>query len=83
MQDSGLTIEEFDVSESEASVKLNSSARVRFVSDRGVLLDVVGKSASCNLPQVDGKANLIYLRIEVLEDSGERLFLQPVLFKEN
>jgi hypothetical protein len=83
MQNSGLAVEDFNVSESKVSVQLNSSARVKFVSDRGVLLDVVGKSVSCDLPQVDGKADLVYVRVEVLEDSGERLFLQPVLFRES
>ena len=80
LKNSGLTVEAFSVTDSAVSVKLSASAQIKFISDSGVLIDEVGDEASCELPMTHGEPDLVFLRVEVAEDSGERLFLQPLLF---
>ena len=82
LKNSGLTVEEFSVNDSEVHVQLNAPAKIKFVSETGVVQEALGTRASYSLPTSNGELDLVYLRVEVTEDSGERLFLQPLLFPE-
>ena len=82
LKNSGLTVEEFSVNDLEVHVRLNAPAKIKFVSEAGVVQEASGTGASYSLPTSNGKPDLVYLRVEVSEDSGERLFLQPLLFPE-
>ncbi len=39
-----------------------------------------GENAVYELPRKNGTPDLVYVRVEVKDDSGDRLFLQPVMY---
>jgi hypothetical protein len=66
---------------STISIELNAPAIIKFITETGIVSTVKGERATYNIPQRDGNPSLMYVRIEVEDDSGERLFLQPVTYK--
>lgn len=81
LKDSGLAITEFAVDSHGVSVAANAVARFKFIVDGAVAATAVGRSATYDLPQKNGTPDLTYVRVEVEDDSGERLFAQPVIFR--
>ena len=81
LKDNGLTVTNFSASETSVSLEVNLSATIKFISEAGNVKTVKGKKASFNIAQNNGKPNLKYVRIEVSDETGERLFLQPVIYQ--
>jgi len=42
---------------------------------------VRGSRAVYSIPVEDGELQTVYVRIEIEDESGERLFLQPVIYQ--
>ena len=80
LKDSGLTIRDFTVTDSSISVSTNSTARIKFITGAGVASTVTGNSATYELGRDNSTPEVTYVRVEVEDDSGERLFLQPVMW---
>ena len=80
LKDSGLTIRDFTVTDSSISVSTNSTARIKFITGAGVTSTVTGDSATYELGRDNSTPEVTYVRVEVEDDSGERLFLQPVMW---
>lgn len=81
LKDNGLTVTEFTATPEQVSVSLNAPAAIRFVAEAGQELRVDGCRAVYPVPQRAGEPGLTYVRVEVQDGSGERLFLQPVRFR--
>jgi len=81
LKDNGLTIRDFAATKSAVSVDVSAPARVNFITEAGQVATVEGEQAKYDIPHRDGRPNLAYVRIEIEDDSGERLFLQPVIYK--
>ena len=54
---------------------------IKFITEAEIVSTVKRERATYDIPQRDGSPSLMYVRIEVEDDSGERLFLQPVVYK--
>ena len=80
LKDNGLTVKDFSATESAISIALNAPATIKFITETEIVSTVTGKCATYDIPQRDGSPGLRYVRIEVEDDSGERLFLQPVMY---
>jgi len=80
LKDNGLTIRDFSVTNSSISVVTNAKARIRFIADARLAKEVVGDSATYRPPGKKGGSGVTYVRVEVEDDAGERLFLQPVMW---
>ena len=78
MADSGLRIRDFEVTDSSISVSTNATARIKFVTEAGLARAIIGERAIYELTRRNGVPDWTYVRVEVEDDSGERLFLQPV-----
>ena len=76
----GPFVKHFEASETSVSVTLSSSAQITFVADAVVARTVTGDHAIFDVPQRNGAAGVTYVRVEVRDDTGERLFLQPVRY---
>ena len=63
-----------------SSVGVSAPATISFVTEAGVVSTVEGERATYEIPRKDGSPGLTYVRIQVADDSGERLFLQPVVY---
>lgn len=72
---------DFSASEAVVSIRLDRSAEIRFLADGQVVKTVTGDQASLDVPQTNGTAAFVYVRVEVEDREGERLFLQPVRFE--
>lgn len=80
LKDNGLSIDEFKVTESSIFVSVNRKASITFITQTGVVRTVDGESASYPLRPNAGDSNPLFVRVEVADNQGERLFLQPVVF---
>ncbi|MDA0837044.1 MAG: hypothetical protein O2857_04605 [Planctomycetota bacterium] len=80
LKDNGLTIKKFEASATQITVTTSREATIRFISDRGELKSVSGLEATVDIPLNDGKPDLTFVRVELADDSGERVFMQPVMF---
>ena len=81
LKDSGLTIRDFSATESSVSVTTDRPARIKFITEAGNVKEINGKTAMYELPQRNGAPDLVFVRVEVEDDLGERLFLQPVMYR--
>lgn len=79
-KDNALTLTNFAVTASAVSVSVNSNATFKFITEKGLVKTTEGLSATCNLPQKDGLPDLKFMRVEITDNTGERLFLQPVMW---
>ena len=79
LKDSGLRIRDFEVTDSSISVSTNATARIKFVTEAGLARAIIGERAIYELTRRNGVPDWTYVRVEVEDDSGERLFLQPVM----
>lgn len=80
LKDNGLTIRDFWATGSGVSVSVSTPARIKFITEAGLVATVEGEQARYDLPQKKGRPSPIYIRVEVEDDAGERLFLQPVSY---
>ncbi len=80
LKDNGLTITDFEVSPEKVSVATSRKATIRFISDNGELEISNGVEGAMEIPQKDGKPDLTFVRVELKDETGERLFMQPVIF---
>jgi len=80
LKDNGLTITDFAATDVLISVSTNATATIKFISEAGTMSTIRGDSAAFEIPRRNGSADLTYVRIEVEDGSGERLFLQPVMY---
>ena len=78
LKDSGLTISDYTVTGSLISVTTSATARIKFITEAGLARTITGPSATYQLPDMSGVPGVKFVRVEVEDDSGERLFLQPV-----
>jgi len=81
LKDNGLTVKNFSATQSTISIALNTPAIIKFITETGIVSTVKGQRATYDIPQKGGSPGLVYVRIEVEDDSGERIFLQPVMYK--
>ena len=79
LKGSGLTITDFTATDSSISVTASSTATIKFITDAGLAKSITGATAVYELPQKSGAPDVKYVRVELEDESGERLFLQPVL----
>ena len=80
LKGSDLAIRDFTATDSAISVSISAPARIKFITEAGPARTIAGKSATYELPQKNGALALRYVRVEIEDDSGERLFLQPVMW---
>ena len=80
LMDNGLTVTDFHASDTEVSVKTSRSAKIMFITNEGLAHTATGTSAAYLIPIADGKPAIVYVRVEISDDTGERLFLQPVMY---
>ena len=80
LQDNGLTLTEFKATNSSISVSTNKTAMIKFITDAAPSLTITGESVTYDLPTERDAGDLNYVRVEVEDDSGECLFLQPVIY---
>jgi len=78
---SGLSVVDFAATDASVSVSVNRAATIRFITEKGVSETAYGESAAHELPQLNGAPDLVFLRVEIDDDRGERLFLQPVMYR--
>ena len=81
LKDNGLTVTAFEATSTSVSVTTNSPAEIKFITDRGPTETVRGNRAAYDIPVEDGKPQVVYVRVEISDESGERLFLQPVIYQ--
>tara|TARA_Y100000588_G_scaffold242060_1_gene256121 strand:- start:118 stop:1275 length:1158 start_codon:yes stop_codon:yes gene_type:complete len=81
LKDNGMTVTDVSATASAISIGVNTPATIKFITETGIASTVKGEHATYDIPQNDGSPGVVYVRIEVEDDSGERLFLQPVLYK--
>jgi hypothetical protein len=81
LKDSGLAVTSLTANAAQITVTLNSAARIQFVADGEARQVTEGKSATFTLPTRGGAPSLTYVRVEVADAAGERLFLQPIRFR--
>jgi hypothetical protein len=81
LKDNGLTVRDFSATESTISIAVNAPAMIKFITETEIASIVKGECATYDIPQRDGSPDVMYVRIEIEDDSGERLFLQPVVYK--
>jgi len=74
LHDCGLKVTDVTATDTSLSVSASDPATFRFISDAGVIRESYGLSAAC-----DFQRKMIFLRVEVANSAGERLFLQPLL----
>jgi len=79
LKDNGLTVTHLRATETEISVETNGAAEITFITNEGIAKTVTGTTGSYEIPMKNGNPKVIYTRIEVADESGERLFLQPVM----
>lgn len=75
MKGSGLAFERISASKERIVVETNGASKIEFISDRQVAETVHDRSGSYD---VNGKET--YVRIEAFDDSGERIFSQPICY---
>lgn len=76
----GLRFEEISFTKGVLSVKINKQASIKIISDKGVF-EENGSSIVYEVPVENGKFAVTYIRIEVEDETGERIFSQPVMLK--
>ncbi|MCK5804073.1 MAG: hypothetical protein KAI66_14655 [Lentisphaeria bacterium] len=81
LQGKNLTVTDFAATPRRISVSVNTAAVIRFVTDAGLALSVEGCSATYEIPEKGGVPDVTYVRVEVEDDSRERLLLQPVMYR--
>jgi hypothetical protein len=62
------------------SVTANREATIRFISDKGEMESVTGVEGAAEIPQKDGKPDVTFVRVEMEDETGEKIFMQPVMF---
>ncbi len=80
LKGNGLTVRDLSATRSAISIGVSAPATISFVTEAGVVSAVEGERATYEIPRKDGSPGLTYVRIQVADDSGERLFLQPVVY---
>jgi len=75
LRDNGLRITRFAVAASSVTVTVNSAARIRFISNQGVVHETTGTTGRCDISRPEHT----FVRVEVADGQGERLFMQPVM----
>jgi len=81
LKDNGLTVTSFKATGTEVSVTVSRAARIKFITNEGTAKTVMGTTGTYRIPTKDDKAAIVYVRVEVADGSGERLFLQPVMYQ--
>ena len=76
----GPVVQRFEASETSISVTLSAPAEIRFVANAAVAKIVTGDHSTFEIPRKNGAAAVAYVRVEVRDENGERLFLQPVRY---
>jgi hypothetical protein len=77
LKNSGLTVTQLEVNGASLSIATNAPATIRLVTEKGVIETVESDSAEWCIPE-----GTTFARLEVDDDSGERLFLQPITFRD-
>lgn len=80
LRDNGLTVTDFRADGSEIAVAANSEATIRFITDQGVAISATGDRLVWQIPKKEGRSTVKFVRVEISDQTGERLFLQPVMF---
>ncbi|MDP6119329.1 MAG: hypothetical protein QGG53_46265 [Planctomycetota bacterium] len=81
LKDNGLTVTSFTATDFSITCSTNTKARIKFVTDDGRERISEGESATCRIPQKNGSPAVTFARVEIEDNSGERLFLQPVMYR--
>lgn len=80
LKDNGLTVNNFQVNDTQLSVTTSVVATIRFITNDGEVKSVTGTEGVFDIPQRDGKPAIPFVRVVITDETGERLFLQPVMF---
>ena len=80
LKDNGLTVNNFQVNDTQLSVATSIVATIRFITNDGEVNSVTGTEGVFDIPQRDGKPAIPFVRVVITDETGERLFLQPVMF---
>lgn len=78
LKGNGLAVTEVNLNESTLKVKTNMDATFKFISESGMIYTTKGYEANYQIPN-----HCIFLRVEIEDNSGERLFLQPIMFSHD
>ena len=74
LKDNGLTITNVSLDDSLLSVEVNEKSHISFITSNGIEKETDARSAQFSIA-----ADTIYVRVEVHDGSGERLFLQAIM----
>ena len=77
----GVSLTGFEASETSLSVSLSGPAEIRLIVDAEVAQTMTGANAAFDVPQSNGSPDVGYVRVEIQDETGERLFLQPVRYR--
>lgn len=80
LKDNGLHIINFSVTDSEITVKTNRKATFKFITEKGIATQAQGDHSTFQLPKENGQTDLIFVRLEISDETGECLFLQPIMY---
>ena len=75
----GLKFDEISFSAGVLSVKINKQALIKVISNKGVV-EENGNSLVYEIPLESGRPAVNYVRVEVEDNTGERIFSQPFMF---
>ena len=78
IKDSGLKFTNISATATSYSVSINREATIKFITNRGVVKEVVGTSAACNVEDSD-----VYMRVEAIEanDETSHIFSNPTMYR--
>lgn len=83
LKDNGLAVTNFEAADASVSVAINSSVRIKFITNEGQAESTEGRQAVYDIPLKEGMPRIAYVRVEIEDDTGERVFLQPVIYGRN
>jgi len=80
LKDNGLRVLSFNASESKLEVKTNRQATFKFITEKGIVKQSDGYEACFEISQEKNNLNLVFARLEISDNTGECLFLQPIMY---
>lgn len=81
LKDNGLTILDLTASDSSVSVRTNGASEIAFITEAGRVRTVTGDEATYEPSRGTDVSAPVFVRVEIADASGERLFLQPLLYQ--
>jgi hypothetical protein len=82
LKDNGLSITDFAATDRSIFVRTNKTAAITFITDSGRVQSTDGDNAVYKMTSDGEPSAPVFVRVEVEDETGERLFMQPVIYFE-